>query len=284
MAELHSQLLQATIFRDFVEFKGRDHFCNVGFTHFFYMLHHAHHFRSPTGSRPAGTSLPAEPEKDPLTSCSWLLQCNPQLAALVTHTLGSDHWLVESKLLAQLLPMAENAKFREAFKAIKQDNKRRVSGFIACKVSLTRGRKLADVLESELGITVNINSIFAAQIKRLHEVNLADCVDVDLLTWLSQYKRQTLNIFSIIHRYLTIKKASAAEKKKMQPWTYIFAGKAAPGASLWLNASASLISIRLLHRKAGHSTDRQRWQGGGEPDSRAISPVVADLKMPEQRS
>lgn len=46
---------------------------------------------------------------------------------------------------------------------------------------------------------------------------------------LEQYKRQTLNIFSIIHRYLTIKKASAAEKKKIQPWTYIFAGKAAPG-------------------------------------------------------
>lgn len=46
---------------------------------------------------------------------------------------------------------------------------------------------------------------------------------------LEQYKRQTLNIFSIIHRYLTIKKASPAEKKKIQPWTYIFAGKAAPG-------------------------------------------------------
>jgi starch phosphorylase len=57
----------------------------------------------------------------------WLLQCNPQLAALTTHTLGSDHWLVDSKQLAKLLPMAENAKFREAFHAIKQDNKRRVS-------------------------------------------------------------------------------------------------------------------------------------------------------------
>ena len=29
VAELHSQLLQATIFRDFVEFKGRDFFTNV---------------------------------------------------------------------------------------------------------------------------------------------------------------------------------------------------------------------------------------------------------------
>jgi len=57
---------------------------------------------------------------------SWVLQCNPQLAALITHTLGSDHWLVESKQLAILLPMAENAKFREAFHAIKHENKRRV--------------------------------------------------------------------------------------------------------------------------------------------------------------
>lgn len=30
--------------------------------------------------------------------------------------------------------------------------------------------QLADVMESELGISVNVNSIFAAQIKRLHEV------------------------------------------------------------------------------------------------------------------
>ncbi len=51
----------------------------------------------------------------------------------------------------------------------------------------------------------------------------------DIRSYLTQYKRQTLNIFSIIHRYLTIKKASPAQRKKIQPWTYIFAGKAAPG-------------------------------------------------------
>jgi starch phosphorylase len=126
----------------------------------------------------------------------WVLQCNPQLAALITHTLGSDQWLLNSKLLANLLPMADNAEFRKAFRAIKQDNKRR----------------LAEVLESELGISINLNSIFACQIKRLHE-----------------YKRQTLNIFAIIYRYLRIKQASPEERKKMQPWTFIFAGKAAPG-------------------------------------------------------
>ena len=163
VAELHSQLLQSTIFSEFVEFKGRDYFTNV---------------------------------TNGITPRRWLLQCNPELAALTTHTLGSDHWLVDWRQLAQLIPMAENPKFRQAFFAIKKENKRR----------------LAEVLESELGVSINIDSIFAAQIKRLHE-----------------YKRQTLNIFSIIHQYLTIKKATPEERKKIQPWTYIFAGKAAPG-------------------------------------------------------
>ncbi|RXK39024.1 starch phosphorylase [Tremella mesenterica] len=163
VAELHSQLLQATIFRDFVEFKGRDFFTNV---------------------------------TNGITPRRWLLQCNPELAALVTHTLGSEEWLLNAKLLTNLLPMGDNAEFRGAFKAIKQSNKGR----------------LADVLESELGIDINVNSIFACQIKRLHE-----------------YKRQTITIFSMIYRYLKIKTATREEKKKMQPWTMIFAGKAAPG-------------------------------------------------------
>ncbi|ORX39038.1 carbohydrate phosphorylase-domain-containing protein [Kockovaella imperatae] len=178
VAELHSQLLQSTIFRDFVEFKGRDFFTNV---------------------------------TNGITPRRWLLQCNPSLAALATHTLGSDHWLVESKQLSKLIPMADNPKFREAFRSIKQENKAR----------------LAEVLEKELGVSINVNSIFAAQIKRLHE-----------------YKRQTLNVFGIIARYLRIKKASPEERKKIQPWTFIFAGKAAPGYYI-----AKLV-IRLINNVA----------------------------------
>lgn len=163
VAELHSQLLQSTIFRDFVEFKGRDFFTNV---------------------------------TNGITPRRWVLQCNPELAELVTHTLGSDQWLTNAQLLRNLLPMAEDVNFRKAWDVIKKNNKRR----------------LADVLEEELGILVNVDSIFACQIKRMHE-----------------YKRQTLNIFAIIHRYMQIKKATPEERKKMQPWTFIFAGKAAPG-------------------------------------------------------
>ncbi|KAL1406048.1 Non-essential glycogen phosphorylase [Vanrija albida] len=160
---LHSQLLQSTIFRDFVEFKGRDGFTNV---------------------------------TNGVTPRRWLLQCNPRLAQLITDTLGSEHWLVNLKQISQLLPMADNAEFRRAFREIKIENKAR----------------LAEVLHSELGLSVDVDSIFTCQIKRLHE-----------------YKRQTLNIFGVIHRYLRIKKATPAERKKIAKHTAIFAGKAAPG-------------------------------------------------------
>ncbi|KIR52496.1 starch phosphorylase [Cryptococcus gattii Ru294] len=178
VAELHSQLLQATIFRDFVEFKGRDAFTNV---------------------------------TNGITPRRWLLQCNPQLAALITHTLGSDSWATNLKLLKNLLPMADNADFRKAFIDIKMDNKMR----------------LASLIEAELGIVLNVNSVFMTQIKRLHE-----------------YKRQTLNLFGVIYRYLRIKKASREERKKITKHTAIFAGKAAPGYYV-----AKLV-IRLINNVA----------------------------------
>ncbi|WVQ93324.1 hypothetical protein IAU59_000392 [Kwoniella sp. CBS 9459] len=178
VAELHSQLLQATIFRDFVEFKGRDFFTNV---------------------------------TNGITPRRWLLQCNPQLAALITHTIGNDHWLTHLKSLKNLLPMSENEEFRKAFTSIKLENKQR----------------LAELVEAELGTTLDIDSIFLTQIKRLHE-----------------YKRQTLNLFGVIYRYLRIKQASPEERKKIAKHTTIFAGKAAPGYYV-----AKLV-IRLINNVA----------------------------------
>lgn len=93
VAELHSQLLQSTIFRDFVEYKGRDFFTNV---------------------------------TNGITPRRWLLQCNPRLAELITNTLGSEHWLVNLKQISQLLPMADNEEFRHAYRDIKIENKSRV--------------------------------------------------------------------------------------------------------------------------------------------------------------
>jgi glycogen phosphorylase len=67
-------------------------------------------------------------------------------------------------------------------------------------------------LQENHGISVNPNSLFDIQVKRMHE-----------------YKRQQLNIFGVIHRYLELKSMSADERKKVQPRVSFFGGKAAPG-------------------------------------------------------
>jgi len=65
--------------------------------------------------------------------------------------------------------------------------------------------------------------MFDVQIKRLHE-----------------YKRQTLNILGVIHRYLTLKSMSPAERKKVNPRVVFFAGKAAPAYYI------AKLTIRLI--------------------------------------
>jgi starch phosphorylase len=61
-----------------------------------------------------------------VTPRRWLLQCNPRLAQLITDTLGSEHWLVNLKQIAELLPKAEDPEFRRVFRDIKIENKSRV--------------------------------------------------------------------------------------------------------------------------------------------------------------
>lgn len=74
-------------------------------------------------------------------------------------------------------------------------------------------------------MTVNPAALFDVQVKRIHE-----------------YKRQQLNIFGTIHRYLTLKAMTPEERKKVQPRVTIFGGKAAPG--YWM--------VRTLHPLVCH--------------------------------
>ncbi|KAF5123845.1 Glycogen phosphorylase 1 [Metarhizium anisopliae] len=62
------------------------------------------------------------------------------------------------------------------------------------------------------GVVVNPASLFDVQVKRIHE-----------------YKRQQLNIFGVIHRYLSLKAMTPDQRKKQLPRVSIFGGKAAPG-------------------------------------------------------
>ncbi|TFK66865.1 glycogen phosphorylase [Pluteus cervinus] len=144
-----------------------------------------------------------------ITPRRWLDQCNPELSALISKTLKleKDVWLKDLTKLEGLLPFAEEKKFRREWTAIKQRNKER----------------LAHYVQTTLGYTVNTNALFDVQIKRLHE-----------------YKRQTLNILGVIHRYLSLKNMTPAQRKKAIPRVVFFAGKAAPAYYI------AKLTIRLI--------------------------------------
>ena len=139
-----------------------------------------------------------------ITPRRWLNQCNPGLTELIASRIGTG-FVRELDQLKQLVVHAEDAKFRKQFRAVKQANKARLAGYI----------------EQKVGISVDINSMFDVQIKRIHE-----------------YKRQLLNVLHVITLYNRIRSGNA---HLVTPRTVIFAGKAAPGYKL-----AKLI-IRLIN-------------------------------------
>jgi starch phosphorylase len=144
-----------------------------------------------------------------ITPRRWLDQCNPALSALITSTLNIPKgvWLKDLYKLEGLLAHVDDKAFQEQWAQIKQANKER----------------LANYVENTLGFQVNTKAMFDVQIKRLHE-----------------YKRQTLNILGVIHRYLTLKKLTPEERKKVNPRVVFFAGKAAPGYYI------AKLTIRLI--------------------------------------
>ena len=127
-----------------------------------------------------------------VTPRRWLLKSNPELAELITGKIG-DQWITDLTKLQALESYAKETAFQTEFMHIKAQNK----------------SILAKVIAENTGYTVDTESLFDVQIKRIHE-----------------YKRQLLCLMHVIHEYFCI-----IEDKKdlVVPRTYIFAGKAAPG-------------------------------------------------------
>merc|ERR1719197_1913664 len=71
--------------------------------------------------------------------------------------------------------------------------------------------RLADFLREHMNFEFDVNALLDCQFKRIHE-----------------YKRQFMNALYLIYRYMSIKKASPAERAKIQKRTSVFGGKAAP--------------------------------------------------------
>ncbi len=163
VAELHSDLIKTTIFKDFVKVYGPDKFTNV---------------------------------TNGITPRRWLHQANPRLSELIASKIGSYEFLKDLTLLNKLEPFVDDKTFKKEWAEIKYANKVR----------------LAQNIQTTKGYSVNPKALFDIQVKRIHE-----------------YKRQQLNIFGVIHRYMAIKAMSPEERKKLVPRVSVFGGKAAPG-------------------------------------------------------
>ncbi len=125
-----------------------------------------------------------------ITFRRWLLSCNRELAGFLSETIG-DGFKKDADKLQKLLEFADDESVLDRLAEIKMNRK----------------KDLAAYVQEKEGITLNPDSVFDIQIKRLHE-----------------YKRQQMNALYIIHKYLEIKSG----KKPVRPMTFIFGAKAAP--------------------------------------------------------
>jgi len=125
-----------------------------------------------------------------ITFRRWLFGCNKELTELLVEKLGKG-FQKDAGELEKLLAFWDDEEVLERIAQIKRGKK----------------AELAAYIEKVEGVSLNPESIFDIQIKRLHE-----------------YKRQQMNALYIIHKYLEIKSG----KKPARPISFIFGAKAAP--------------------------------------------------------
>jgi starch phosphorylase len=153
-----------------------------------------------------------------VTPRRWLAQANPGLAGLLDARIGTA-WRKDLGQLAALKPLAADPALGREFMAVKRANKQRLADRIGC----------------ELGLVVNVDSLFDVQIKRIHE-----------------YKRQLLNLLHVVARYQAIVDNPQAD---WVPRTVVIAGKAASAYQ------AAKLIIRLAHDIAATVNDDPRVAG-----------------------
>ena len=142
-----------------------------------------------------------------VTPRRWLALCNRGLADLIAEAIGMD-WVRDLEQLRRLEGFIDDAGFRDRWWQVRQEKKREEAKYIL----------------QQAGVQVDPDSLFDVQVKRIHE-----------------YKRQHLNILHIITLYHRLRENPDLD---IQPRTFIFGGKAAPGYDM-----AKLI-IKLINAVA----------------------------------
>ncbi len=181
VAELHSQLLTDGMFRDFSAL-WPDKFNN---------------------------------KTNGVTQRRWLAWCNPGLRDLLSATIG-EGWVADLEQLAQLQQYVDDEPFQGRWRAVKQENKRR----------------LAQWVKRECGVVFDPTALFDVQVKRIHE-----------------YKRQLLNALHVIHLYDRIKQGDTAD---WTPRCVLIGGKAAPGYAM---AKGIIKFINKVAQVINHDPD-----------------------------
>lgn len=95
VAELHSRLLRAGLFKDFYDLWPN-------------------RFNNKTNG---------------VTPRRWLAHCNPALADLISEAIG-EGWVRDYGVISELTPFAEDAEFRKRWRAIKQHNKSSLASYV----------------------------------------------------------------------------------------------------------------------------------------------------------
>ena len=140
-----------------------------------------------------------------ITFRRWLLHCNPQVTELITSLIG-DGFKKDATQLEKLLDYKNDEKVLKQILEIKSAKK----------------MELKKALMEKQNVTINENSIFDIQVKRLHE-----------------YKRQQMNLLWAIHKYLEIKNG----KLPKTPVTLIFGAKAAPAYIIAKDIIHALLTV-----------------------------------------
>lgn len=143
-----------------------------------------------------------------VTPRRWLLMSNPALSHTISDAIGDD-WMTDLSQLKKLKPLAEDPALCQAFLKAKREAK----------------LQFVDWLKRTIGETVDPNSIFDCQIKRIHE-----------------YKRQLLNALRIVVLYNRLRENPNADTPVR---TFFFSGKAAPAYQL------AKVIIKFINNLAG---------------------------------